>query len=387
MIPPPNPLTDPMRRDAEARVAEAERAWGEGDQQAARRLFREAAELEAKVAAAAPASLPRARSAIAVAAVALFHRANDLERAKQVAYGFLAQEDGLTPQGRLDLERLVERCSREIALQTIVADSQMVPVEIKLEGGRVGFGVAPATAVRKRRDAFFAALQRSGEMECGLPYRDRGKSELDRSDEIELLEVPARAASFGIQFYVATGDQQRIAAERRVTPERVVERFLSLAKAAEEGPTAVHAEVPDAQYANAFVSSFAEIAGDGEQVGSVACSAPTWGLRGKAVVLGAAARESLRAALPEPVPREPSDGDKIIEGILTRVELTKSWKWATLRSDDGEDQILIVEDKNVRLKAATLRASDDDVRVRTVVRWSDKKRRYLLLDVTKLGGR
>lgn len=114
--PPPNPLSDPRRRDAEARVAAAERARRAGNYVAARSLFLEAAELEAAVASSASIAFPRARSAIAIAAVALFHRANELARAKEVACRFLAEVDGLTPEGRADLKSLAELCSRHMGL-------------------------------------------------------------------------------------------------------------------------------------------------------------------------------------------------------------------------------------------------------------------------------
>lgn len=384
MTPPSTPLADPRRRRAEELVVRGEAAWAEGQHAMARTLFQEAAELEEAVAIAAPTSLPRARTAIAIAAVSLYYRANALARAKKVAYGLLGADEGLTRQGVIELERLVDRCSRESEAQRLVGDASMVPVEMKLEGGEVGVGVALASDVRKRRDALERGLMRTAELEAGVGYRDRGESELDRYDEIRLFEVPPLAASYGVRFFVATGTQQRMESERRVTPEQVVERFFELAKAAEEGPDAVRAMVPDVQYAHAFVSSFAEIAADGEQVANVAFSAPTWRLRTPTVALGPEQRRRLRAAPPPVAAREPNPKEKVLHGILTKVELRETGHFLVLDMGNGSEEIVLIDSKALRLKAAQVRAADGNVRVRTVVQWSEDRRRHILRDVVAL---
>ena len=97
-----NPLSDPRRKDSEKLTLDAERAWANGQPEQARKLFGEAAAIEEAVARDAPISMPRGRSALAIAAVALWNRANDLARARRLGHFFLGQDDGLTDQGRED---------------------------------------------------------------------------------------------------------------------------------------------------------------------------------------------------------------------------------------------------------------------------------------------
>jgi hypothetical protein len=379
-----NPLRDPRRRRSEELAAEAEGAWRQGDHDRARKLFAAAAAIEEAVARDAPPTMPRARSAVAIAATALWQRAGDFATAKLVAYWFLGQPTGLTDEGRQDLERLVERCAREAELMRMNADPGMVPVEVKLQGGRVGVGVAPEGAARRRREMLASLLRRTAELEAKVDYRDRGESELERNEEIQLLEVPALAASYGVRLYVATGMQQRIASEQKVTPSRVVERFLELAEAAATGPEAIRAAVSDPQYANAFLDGFAEIAPDGEDVTAVTCSAPTWRIRTRSLVFEPEHRRVLRAAV-SPVLRDAHPGEKIFEGKLASVHLTRSSSWIELEVPSREEpEIIMVNDKRLRAKVATLRSGENDALVRVYAKRSPRQQRMAMTDVVAL---
>jgi hypothetical protein len=373
-----NPLADARRREAEAAAFDGEQLWRAGRLPAARARFAEAAAIEEAVARDSKRPLPRALAAVAVGAVALWHRAGEFERAKSAAYAFLARGNDLTPDGRQDLERLVERCSRELELAKLSGDAAMTPVEIKLDGGRVGRGVVPEGEARRRREVFGSLLMRAAELEAGMPHRDRGESKLGREDAVQIFEVPAIAASFGVRFYVATGTQQKIASERPVDPERVVARFLQVAQLAACGSSFLRQEIADPLYAQSFIDGFAEIAPDGEEVGTVACYAPSWRLQSPPLVFDRKHREELRAASSAPFLREPAVGEQVFDGLLTHVFLTRDDAW--VRLDDAE-QIYILKDKRMRQKAAALRADDSDTRVRLYARFSQKARRHVVADI------
>lgn len=106
-----NPLRDARRKESDRLAFEAESARKSGRYDEARTLFGEAAAIEEAVARDAPTSMPRARSALAIAAVVLWERAGDAVRAERVGRFFLGA-GGLTEQAREDLERLVVRCAR-----------------------------------------------------------------------------------------------------------------------------------------------------------------------------------------------------------------------------------------------------------------------------------
>ena len=380
MSQPANPFADPRRRQSEELALRAEQTWAAGQRVEACKLFAEAAALEQEVALAVSGGSIRIRGVLAISAVALWYKAGEFARAKHLAYVFLADGEHLSEQGKKDLEELVDRCSREGETARLVNDLGMIPVDVKLNGGRVGVGVAPAAATQKRRQAVNALLMRSADLEAGNAYRDRGESELS-GDEIEVFEVPALAASYGMRFYVATGIQQKTAPT--VTPEKVVGRFLSLALAAENGPQAVRDAIADPQYAKAFIDGFGEIAPDGDDIGTVSCSAPSWKMpRSPPLVFEKKHRDALRSASAPLAARELKRGEKVIEGRLAAVHLTSEDGWIEVRvaSKKAPIEIILVEDKKLRAKVATMVDSD----VRVYGKWSQKAERLVMTDVSAL---
>lgn len=368
-----NPFGDPRRARSEDAAYRAEQAHAAGDPAAASQLFAEAAALEEEVAREVPASSSRLKSVLAISAVALWYKAGDLDRAKSAAYRFLAF-DGLTEQGRDELERLVDRCSREREVLRLAKDTGMIPVEVKLAGGRVGVGYAPASAARKRRDEVAKLLMRSAEIEAHIDYRDRGESDLDRNDQIQIFEVPAIAASYGLRFYIATGTQQQIAP--LVTPESVVKRFLAVATAAAEGPEAIRAIVPDEQYANAFAAGFAEIAPDGADVQSVVCSAPTWKLANAPVTtLEPKHRQALRGATFSAQPRQQREGERTIQGVLDTVHLSQTGNWIEIEVPGRQEKpFILVDDGALQMRCVAMRGA----LVKAFVKWNERRRRDIL---------
>jgi hypothetical protein len=382
---PANPLFDPRRRRSEEATAEGEKAMAESASDRARSLFAEAAAIEEAVARDAPLEMPRARSAVAVAAVSLWHRAGKLSRAKTVAYRFLGQENGLSESGYSDLERLVERCSREMEVTRLTNDSGMEPVDFKIDGPKIGKGVAPEGAVRRRRDTAASLLRRTGEMEGQVEYRERGESELERNDEIQILDALGVAASYGIRLYVATGTQQRIRSEQKVSPKRIVERFLELAAAAADGPEALRREVPDPQYAHAFLDGFAEIAPDGDEVSSVDCWSSSWRVDARPLKFsGAAHRRDLRRAASVAVLRDPRPGEKVFEGKLVEVRLTRDSCWIELNTGRKKQEIITVNEKRLRAKVAVLPIDTDESVVRVYARYSSRQQRPAMTEVVSL---
>lgn len=369
-----NPFVDARRALSEAASFRAEQAWSTGDVEAARKLFAEAALLEEAVALEVPAGSSRVRSVLAISAVALWYKAADFERAKRTAYVFLGG-DGLTPQGRGDLEKLVDRCSREVEVERMARDSGMIPLEVKLDGGRVGFGFAPAAVARKRRDEVMKLLMRTADMEADLDFRVRGESDLE-GEQIQIFEVPAIAASYGLRFYVASGTQQLIDTERLVTPQRIVERFLAIATAAIEGPDAVRAAVVDEQYAHAFVAGFGEIAPDGSDVASVTCSTPTWKLASApTTVFEPRHRTALRGSVaPTAAPREQRAGERTVEGTLATVHFGRDNYIEIAVVGRAEPELIMVDDSAVHRRALGFMNTE----VRAFGKWSAKRQRLIL---------
>lgn len=377
-----NPFTDPRRAKSEEHALAAERSWAAGDVTKSADLFTKAATLEEEVAREVPLGMARVRSVLAISAVSLWHKAGNYAKSKRLAYEFLAG-GGVTDQGMRDLEELVEQSSRELELAKLTNDPGMVPIDIKLDGGRVGTGVAPASSARTRRDTVITMLMRCADLEAKLAYRERGPSELDRTDQIQIFEARGIAASYGLRFYVATGTQQPIAGTATVTPSQVAQKFLAVAVAAASGEDAMEAVVPDAHYAQSFLAGFSEVAPDGEDVGSVVCFSPSWKLsNAPRQTFSADHRQALRvaAAHRSSRTRDPKKGERVIEGLLQGVHLTLDESWLEIAVEDNDEPtIVMVTDRRLHSRVAGLFTRGQQVRA--LGKWSQKAQRLVLTDI------
>jgi hypothetical protein len=357
-----NPFDDLRREESEALAAQAERAWSEGRREEAQSLFAKAARIEEDVALGVPTSVPRSRSMLARSAVALWYKAAEYDHAKRIAYSFLATE-ALTKQGRSELEDLVDRCSREGAVALVRLASDMIPVEVKMDGGRVLIGLAPASAAKMVRERAMQLIMRSADYLTDQDYREHGESELQRQDRLQIYEAPARAASFGVRLYVATGTQPPLltsgggAATGDVMPERVVDYFLQVAGAASQSPAAVRDIVRKEQYADAFIEGFGDIAPDGEEVVRVTCSSPSWRMpNAPQASFERPQRDALRAAVASKT-RPPRPGEQDYQGKLVEVRLNFSEQWLLLEVEGRSEPVCIMlpsNDKKLVGKAASL---------------------------------
>lgn len=268
---------DPRGHQSEELAFQAERAARAGRLDEAAGLFAEAAALEAKIARAVPHSDTRVRGVLAVSAVALWYKARRYDDAQQLACEFLSEPHNIDDPSRRELRALLERCWRDQeTAQVCGAGGQFEPLEIKLAGGEIQAGVAPAASVRDRQSLSSALLIRTAEWLSEKPFRVRGEASRDISRRFRVLEAPARAASYGLRLYVAVSGQPQLPVIAELTPRAVVDTFLQIARAAQASDQVLADLIPDAQYRAAFLAGFRDLAPDGALVGTVTFEHPTW---------------------------------------------------------------------------------------------------------------
>lgn len=108
-----NPWFDDQRTKlAEGKAYEAERAERRGQFSAARDLYADAADLFSRVAISVTPDHPNTRADLGIAAVACFARSLRFHLAVEFAERLLAEPDGLSPGGKLELEEMVAEYAR-----------------------------------------------------------------------------------------------------------------------------------------------------------------------------------------------------------------------------------------------------------------------------------
>lgn len=305
---------DPRRRRSEELAFFAERAEATGDLRTALARYAEAAALEEQNAAEVPGDVPRVRSVLAISAVALWLRADQWDEAARAGCAFLAAPQMLTPEGRRELQALVDRAWQTREVEAVFGRDQdaFAGLEARLRGGSVRAGLAPAALVAERREVLVPALYRVADWRAKKKFRRAGVSSFAAS--LEVLEAPARAASFALRLFVGRLGQQVTPGDPH-HPRELIHAFLELGSAAADGRLAAVAD--DADYARAFARTFRDLAGDGAQVTSVELTRVGVRDPGEVVALGARERSALTTILTQ----VGSAGPLQVEGILKSVNL------------------------------------------------------------------
>jgi hypothetical protein len=186
-------------------------------------------------------------------------------------------------------------------------------------------GVAPAALVAERREVLVPILYRVAEWRAQKKFRRAGMSSFAAS--LEVLEAPARAASFGLRLFVGRLGQQVTAGDPN-HPREIIASFLELASAAAEGRlTAVSG---DSEYTKAFAWAFRDLAGDGSQVASVELTQVDSRSVRELVSLGPEQRSALTASLTPVDSARPLQ----LEGVLKSVNLRGKEPSISVERDD-----------------------------------------------------
>lgn len=288
-----DPFDHPDHRASEELAFDAERLMRAGREHEAREKYAEAGHHELVVAREVHA-VPKLRSIFAISAAACYLHAQRWHEAARTAHEFLALPELLTSAGARELEDLLDQALRGRDLAEVFRGGELVPLEIRLEGGLVGRGVAPTKLIQEREEVAEALLLRIADWKAGHPFRARGVSPLAAS--LQFYEAPARAASYGIRLFVGAAPQAA-PPESTCSPRQAVEAFLILAAQAQDSAEAVRSAVLEPHYAHAFLRAFRDLAPDGSRVGNVTFSSSARLHAPPAISFTPAARASLSGAL------------------------------------------------------------------------------------------
>jgi hypothetical protein len=262
------------------------------------------------------------------------------DEAQQIACEFLAKPAAIDETYGTELQALLERCWRDReATKLCGSDRTFEPLEIKLAGGEIRTGVAPAAEVRERQTLIGTLLMRVAEWLGQRPFRVRGEASRDISRNLRIYEAPARAASYGLRLYVASGTQPHLPKLSEVTPRTVVDTFLDIAAAAQMSDEELERLVPQPQYRTAFLAGFRDLAPDGTKVGSVTFEHPVWNASRPRTVYQPHHREEMTRRL---TPIAAEGVTRSAEGILKVVNLkAKTPSIEIVTSNSGTTRIHI----------------------------------------------
>ncbi len=308
-------LDGELAREIDELAWQAEQAWRRGELEQARRLYAQAAELEDRAALACASEPIAVRSWLAVSAVALWYKAGRWADMQRAAHRWLADEDRLDADARAQLRDLLQRGWIESQLDPAALE-QTLPVELRLRGGEVQQGFAPAKLARVAQARLLALLERIAAWMTERSARERGASQL------EIL--PAPAGSHGLRLYLRSTNPELATA-------RLLARAFELAQLDVEGWAET---VPDPRERRVLLELLRDLCADGEQVDDVVCACPSWRLRLPELHLDLAQRERFIELLEQ---LGASTGlPEQLDGWLTGVNLAARRPSIDLRDEAGD---------------------------------------------------
>lgn len=261
-------LDDALAREVDDYAWRAEQAHRRGQPQEAAELYAQAAKLEER--AAESASEAQLQSTLAVSSVALWYKAGRWAEVERLAHAWLACADRLGAEAREQLRDLLARAWVEAQIDPAAVE-QTLPIELRLIGGEVRRGLAPAKLVRRMQASLVNLLERIAEWKQGLRYRERaGDRAGDRATEhVEILQAPTLAPSYGIRLYVRSSRSDELSTE-----ELLRTCFELLEASADDWEELV----TDPRARRALLECVRELCADPEHIAEVVCTCPTWRL-------------------------------------------------------------------------------------------------------------
>ncbi|MEM9455671.1 MAG: hypothetical protein AAGF11_15925 [Myxococcota bacterium] len=329
-----NGLDDARGREVDEHAWRAEKKLRAQDFDGAQEDFGRAAAIEQDIAEDARNQSPRIKSVLAVSAVALWYKAGRWTNAERLAHRWLA-EDELSNEARDELQDLLQRCWVESQLDP-EALPDTLPIELRLIGGEIKRGLAPARLVGDKQKVLVTSLVRIAEWKLEREYRERGMSSL--ASELEVLQAPARAASYGVRLYVRSKIAEH---DHRVSTRALLEGFFELASNVET----LTQYVQDPRYCTWFIDNLLKLCADGAQVADVVYSSPTWRVRLPEVHLDYEVGQRLSQQNERGmVTRDDAFRGGVVEGILNVVRLTSAERAIEIRRQDDTQVRLLISD-------------------------------------------
>jgi hypothetical protein len=289
----------------------------------AKRLYREAAQLERKALEALDSSKLRTRGITAVSAVALWFKASAFVESEQLAYKMLSDET--TPDfARVQLRNLVQAIWTEATKQQ--ANVQFLPgqVFVAVKGGDVVTGGAPLDLIVDKVKTIQSLFYRTIEYLSGTPHRRTGApaKELQESCRPWLFQTVPGSYQFSVSIQSPT---QPDFFKDQVQPERIARHFLDIVQAtADDSMEQLQKLVVDADYRGTFLKLSRTLAPTGKQHDRIELRGAT---DGASVTLVPESRKAISAQIKNQAARPiKTDGQQVeLRGVLRAVHLDRDW--------------------------------------------------------------
>ena len=322
-----------LHEKSEHLAAEAQDAVRKSPE-AAQKLYREAAKLEAEALAALSPAKMRTLGITAVSAVALWFKARSYAEAQQLAYQVLGRNT-LPAFAIEQLQGMLQAIWSEEVRQTAGFKFSPGALLVSVSGGQSVVGGAPLDLIVSKVGGIQSLFFRTVEYLQKLPHRKHGSAPAD----VQSICRPwlFQAAQGSYQFAVAIEEvaQRPLFGAEVPSVDEITGTFLGLLRDTAEDPGAALAErVPDREYRETFLKLTRALAPTGKDFSRLTVRRSS--TDPDPITLDSSSRRTIAEVIKRDFtkPRISGETEGALTGILRAVHLREDWLELTVNGRD-----------------------------------------------------
>ena len=325
-------MLDGAHRKAEALAAKAGLALRAGERAKAFKLYQQAATQEEEALGITSQQATNTRAALAVSVASLWYKARRWQEAENSIYRFLTISD-FNESTRRTLKELLEAVLDEQALEKESnAAYASEGIELRLRGGKIGFGTAPLDPLLHVYDGLRSLCYRMAEYVKQLPFRTKGLPLPAVREVMQARTTQPLPGSYRLLIrFVQPAQLEMFEHGPFIQPSEVSQTlfdFIEHVAMADE--TAMKETVPDDQYRKALLKLLRNITPDGKQMTEVEFVG-LGSLDRSRIQFTSDTRLGIRQSLGERTSSAP--GSKTIVGVLRGLDLDRRFIDLTINDE------------------------------------------------------
>ena len=319
-------MANKAHRLSQEAATEAEGLLRAGRTDDARRLYLQAAQLEAGALSDIGSDQPRTHGILAVSAASLFFKAAEYRRAETLVHSYLVRED-LPPFAQEQLRELLEVVWEKQALDAAGRQHTDETIMVSLRGSDIGAGRAPLGLVVDKILGIHSLLYRITELIGDFPFRTRGAPANVVRELCQPWVSEPQAGSYRFAVRLVEPIQLELIPTRVVRANLISEWFFRVMRTVSPAVSyqatldTVEHLIPDTQYRHAILKLVRNMTPDGRRIREIEFTAHRDGGT-ETALLHAGARTRVADSLNADAPSGMSDE---ASGVLRAVHLDANW--------------------------------------------------------------
>ena len=308
-------------------ASQAEAALKHGNSEEAGKLYKLAADAEARALSALDRTKKRTLGVTTISTASLYFKAKDFRKAEQVAHECLAGKE-VPLFASEQLESILQSIWNERSFQKAGVEFVKGAVLVAVSGGLVVPGGAPLDLIHRKVDEVKNIFYRTIEMLLNLPFRRRGLPSSEIQDQFRPWLFQTDPGSYRFAVRVQKPSQTSLFQEHTPEIEDVTQKFFEVVEAsAQDTHEKLEEIVPNSEYRESFLKITRNLAPTGKSFERLEIKSAT-DIEAAPIVFLPDSRKAINKTLrasKKKTEEESELKEKQLSGILRNLSLDRDW--------------------------------------------------------------